>query len=227
MSSCCWRSASTPGRDGSSEGTGPDPTHASEPQMHSVGQDRLVVRRPPRPRVGDVVRARATEARRPGAGRRPHRPRRHRARSPVAGWRRTSTRSRRRCTSSSGELLVDLGGRVHRLVDGDFALIPTGLRHALGNTGVGGGALPVAQQPATARSVGTRGATRSSSRRRTSPRMDADAMRPPFGDPTLRLVGHYEGTGPQIEALRVKDAGARPRSGRARTPRSSPTAGSP
>ena len=35
--------------------------------------------------------------------------------------------------------------------------------------------------------------------------MDADATRPPFGDPTLRLVGHYEGTGPQIEALRVKD----------------------
>ena len=29
--------------------------------------------------------------------------------------------------------------------------------------------------------------------------------RPPFGDPTLRLVGHYDGTGPQIEALRVKD----------------------
>src|SRR6476646_1678294 len=34
----------------------------------------------------------------------------------------------------SGELLVDLGGRVHRLVSGDFALITTGLRHALGNT---------------------------------------------------------------------------------------------
>src|SRR3954463_13519467 len=30
----------------------------------------------------------------------------------------------------TGELLVDLGGRVHRLVGGDFALIPTGLRHA-------------------------------------------------------------------------------------------------
>src|SRR6478752_1542877 len=37
-------------------------------------------------------------------------------------------------------------------------------------------------------------------------RMEADAMRPPFGDPTLRLVGHYDGTGPQIEALAVKDA---------------------
>ena len=35
--------------------------------------------------------------------------------------------------------------------------------------------------------------------------MDADATRPRFVDPTLRLVGHYDGTGPQIEALRVKD----------------------
>ena len=33
--------------------------------------------------------------------------------------------------------------------------------------------------------------------------MDAAATRPPFGDPTLRLVGHYEGTGPQLEALAV------------------------
>ena len=39
----------------------------------------------------------------------------------------------------SGELLLDLDGRVHRLVGGDYALIPTGLRHALGNTA----ALPV------------------------------------------------------------------------------------
>ncbi|HLO36285.1 MAG TPA: cupin domain-containing protein, partial [Candidatus Deferrimicrobium sp.] len=36
-------------------------------------------------------------------------------------------------------------------------------------------------------------------------RMDSDAVRPSFGDPTLRLVGHYDGTGPQVESLRVKD----------------------
>jgi len=35
--------------------------------------------------------------------------------------------------------------------------------------------------------------------------MEAAATRPPFGDPTLRLVGHYEGTGPQLETLRIKD----------------------
>jgi quercetin dioxygenase-like cupin family protein len=35
--------------------------------------------------------------------------------------------------------------------------------------------------------------------------MDAAAARPPFGDPTLRFVGHYDGTPPQFEALRVND----------------------
>jgi quercetin dioxygenase-like cupin family protein len=35
--------------------------------------------------------------------------------------------------------------------------------------------------------------------------MDAAAERPPFGDPTLRLVGHYDGTPPQAEALRLDD----------------------
>jgi quercetin dioxygenase-like cupin family protein len=35
--------------------------------------------------------------------------------------------------------------------------------------------------------------------------MNAAAQRPPFGDPTLRLVGHYDGTPPQMDALRVSD----------------------
>ena len=78
MSSSCWRSASTPGRDGSNR-PGPDPTHASEPSDALRRPDRLVVHRPPRARLGDVVRSRPPAARRPGAGRRPHRPRRHRA----------------------------------------------------------------------------------------------------------------------------------------------------
>ena len=30
-------------------------------------------------------------------------------------------------------------------------------------------------------------------------------MRPQFGDPAVRLVGHYDGTPPQAEALRVDD----------------------
>jgi quercetin dioxygenase-like cupin family protein len=35
--------------------------------------------------------------------------------------------------------------------------------------------------------------------------MDAAAERPPFGDPSLRLVGHYDGTPPQLETLRITD----------------------
>ena len=105
----------------------------------------------------------------------------------------------------SGELLLDLGGRVHRLVSGDFALIPTGLRHALGNT---------RSEPVRLLSLNSPQRLDPSAPRRDTffepaqdlARMDADAARPPFGDPTLRLVGHYDGTGPQIEALAVKDA---------------------
>lgn len=103
-----------------------------------------------------------------------------------------------------GELLLDLGGRVHRLTGGDYALIPTGLRHALGNTA-----------PSPVRLLSLNSPLRldpSEGRKDTffdAPQdlaaMDAAAVRPPFGDPTLRLVGHYEGTGPQLEALRVSD----------------------
>jgi len=104
----------------------------------------------------------------------------------------------------SGELLLDLAGRVHRLAGGDYALIPTGLRHALGNT---------AAEPVRLLSLNSPQRLDPSSPRRDTffepahdlSRMDADAVRPPFGDPTLRLVGHYDGTPPQLEALRVDD----------------------
>ena len=35
--------------------------------------------------------------------------------------------------------------------------------------------------------------------------LDARAVRPAFGDPRLRWVGHYDGTPPQAEALRLDD----------------------
>jgi quercetin dioxygenase-like cupin family protein len=105
----------------------------------------------------------------------------------------------------SGELLLNLGGRVHRLVGGDFALIPTGLRHALGNT---------AAEPVRLLSLNSPQRLDAAAPRRDTffepaqdlARMDADATRPPFGDPTLRLVGHYDGTPPQLEGLHVRDA---------------------
>jgi quercetin dioxygenase-like cupin family protein len=104
-----------------------------------------------------------------------------------------------------GELLLRIAADVHRLVDGDYALIPTGVRHGLGNAG---------RAPVRFLSL--------SSPQRLGPdagrkdtffepaedlaALDAAARRPPFGDPTLRLVGHYAGTGPQLETLRIKDA---------------------
>lgn len=112
-----------------------------------------------------------------------------------------------------GELLLDLGGRVHRLLAGDYALIPTALRHALGN----------------ARDVPVRFLSLNSPQRldpaagrrdtffepaQDLAAMDATAVRPTFGDPTLRLVGHYDGTPPQLETLRIKDeARGRPPAG--------------
>lgn len=103
-----------------------------------------------------------------------------------------------------GELLVQLGRQVHRLAGGDYVLMPTGLRHSLGNA---------SSAPVRFLSL--------SSPQRLAPdagrkdtffepaedlrAMDAMARRPAFGDPTLRLVGHYDGTGPQLEVLRITD----------------------
>jgi quercetin dioxygenase-like cupin family protein len=103
-----------------------------------------------------------------------------------------------------GELLLELGGRVHRLVGGDYALIPTGLRHALGNTAAGSVRLLSLNSPLRIDPAEDRRDTYFEAPQDLAA-MHAAAERPPFGDPTLRLVGHYEGTGPQIEALRVKD----------------------
>jgi quercetin dioxygenase-like cupin family protein len=103
-----------------------------------------------------------------------------------------------------GELLVRIGDAVHRLVGGDYALFPTAVRHGLGNAA-----------GSTARFLSLASPQRlppDADRRDTwfepaedLAALDADARRPPFGDPTLRFVGHYEGTGPQLETLRIKD----------------------
>ena len=104
----------------------------------------------------------------------------------------------------AGELLVDLGG-AHRLrrrrLHADADRAPSRARQRRD-----GG------RPASCRSARPSGSTRSATARDTffeAPQdlaaMAAGARRPPFGDPTLRLVGHYEGTPPQLEALRVSD----------------------
>lgn len=109
-----------------------------------------------------------------------------------------------------GELLLDLGGIVHRLVPGDYALMPTGFRHALGNS---------ATEPVRWLSLNSPQKLDPASGRQDTffeaaqdlATMDAAARRPSFGDPTVRLVGHYEGTPPQLEALAVAPATARGR----------------
>ncbi len=103
-----------------------------------------------------------------------------------------------------GELLLDLGGRVHRLVDGDYALFPTGMRHALGNTRDSAVRLLSLNSPQRVDPASGRKDTFFEPAHDLAA-MDAAATRPPFGDPTLRLVGHYGGTPPQLEALAVRD----------------------
>jgi quercetin dioxygenase-like cupin family protein len=104
-----------------------------------------------------------------------------------------------------GDLLLEHDGRVHGLVQGDYALMPIGLWHALANGG---------NEPVRWLSVNTPQRLPPDAGRRdtffASEPFDLDAFaaraeRPPFGNPTVRLVGHYDGTPPQAEALRVED----------------------
>jgi quercetin dioxygenase-like cupin family protein len=103
-----------------------------------------------------------------------------------------------------GDLLLQHGDTVHRLAAGDYALMPVGLRHALANASASEVRWlslnsPQKHDPASGRQDTF-----------WEPAQDvagmaAAARRPPFGDPTLRWVGHYLGTPPQLEALAVRD----------------------
>jgi quercetin dioxygenase-like cupin family protein len=104
-----------------------------------------------------------------------------------------------------GELLLEIDGHVHRLQPGDYAVIPIGFRHALANA---------KDEPVRWLACNTpQRVTPDSGRRDTFydsgefdvAAFDARAERPALGDPRLRWVGHYDGTPPQAEALRVDD----------------------
>ncbi|MGQ0607408.1 MAG: cupin domain-containing protein [Chloroflexota bacterium] len=105
----------------------------------------------------------------------------------------------------AGELLVEIDGHAHRLIAGDFTFMPVGTWHALGNAG-----------PEQARWLSLNTPQRlapDAGRRDTFFEPDpfdlealaAAAVRPQFGDPRLRWVGHYDGTPPQAEALALTD----------------------
>jgi quercetin dioxygenase-like cupin family protein len=105
----------------------------------------------------------------------------------------------------AGELLVELDGRAYRLVAGDYVFMPVGVRHALANAS----AAPVRwlslNTPQRLAADAGRPDTFFEAARFDLGALDGRADRPPFGDPTLRWVGHYVGTPPQTEALRLDD----------------------
>jgi quercetin dioxygenase-like cupin family protein len=103
-----------------------------------------------------------------------------------------------------GELLLEHEDRVHRLIAGDYALMPIGLWHALANGGDNEVRwLSVNTPQRLPPDVGRRD-TFFALEPFDLAAFAGRAERPAFAHPTLRLVGHYEGTPPQ-EALRVAD----------------------
>lgn len=110
-----------------------------------------------------------------------------------------------------GTLLLELDTRVHRLVAGDYAVIPIGVLHTL-----------AALQGERVRWLSVNTPPRRSPDAAVPdtifapapPDLDAlAAMAAPIGGGALaRYVGHYDGTPPQLEALRLDDAarGRRP-----------------
>ena len=92
--------------------------------MHSVGSRRLVVRGSPMTDSATSSGLARNGHRRPEPGCRPHRARGRRVRPGRLAPAATSTRSRRRLYVLAGELVLDIGGAVHRLVAGDYALHP-------------------------------------------------------------------------------------------------------
>lgn len=106
----------------------------------------------------------------------------------------------------AGELLWEIDGHVHRLVAGDYALAPIGHWHAFADGGGTEGVRWLAVN--TPQRLPPDSGRRDTFVAPGSFDLDAFAARaelPAFGHPTLHYVGHYAGTLPQAEALRVDD----------------------
>lgn len=104
-----------------------------------------------------------------------------------------------------GELAMEIGGVAHRLVAGDYCLMTIGTWHALANAGDDpvrwlsvNSPLRVAPDAGRKDTFFTKGPF-------DAAELVARAVRPRFGDPAVRFVGHYDGTPPQAEALAVPD----------------------
>lgn len=105
----------------------------------------------------------------------------------------------------AGELLLEVDGHHHRLVSGDFALMPVGTWHALGNAGAEQTRWLSVNSPLRLAPDAGRRDTFFAAEAFDLAAMSAAATRPPFGDPRLRWIGHYDGTPPQAEALALDD----------------------
>jgi quercetin dioxygenase-like cupin family protein len=104
-----------------------------------------------------------------------------------------------------GELVIEIAGDVHRLVAGDYSLMPIGTWHALANGGDGEVRWLSVNTPQRLPPDADRRDTFFSKGPFDAADLVERAIRPAFGSPTLRYVGHYDGTPPQQEALRVSD----------------------
>jgi quercetin dioxygenase-like cupin family protein len=104
-----------------------------------------------------------------------------------------------------GELLLEIDGHVHKLQPGDYALIPIATWHALANAGSGLVRWLSLNSPQRLAPDAGRRDTFYEAGALDISALNRRAARPPFGEPTLRWVGHYDGTPPQAEALRLDD----------------------
>ncbi len=105
----------------------------------------------------------------------------------------------------AGELLLEIDGHHHRLVAGDYAFMPLGAWHALANQGPDEVRWLSVNTPLRLAPDAGRRDTFFDSTPFDLAGFGQRAERPPFGDPRLRYVGHYEGTPPQAEALALTD----------------------
>ena len=105
----------------------------------------------------------------------------------------------------AGELIVEIDGHVHRLLPGDYTLMPVGAWHTLANPGSEQVRWLSVNTPVRLAPDAGRRDTFFASEPFDLAAIDAAAVRPPFGDPRIRYVGHYDGTPPQAEALALDD----------------------
>jgi quercetin dioxygenase-like cupin family protein len=104
-----------------------------------------------------------------------------------------------------GDLIMQLDGRVHRLQPGDFTVQPIGVPHGLANASSAEARWLSVNTPLRLGPDAGRQDTFYDPEPTSVEALDAVAMRPAFGDPRHRWVGHYEGTPPQAEALALPD----------------------